>query len=165
MCVSLNTGDSAYHWKYCNCFELYSSPSPRHGSIQLNAIMIHIRMNLSYDILNSPMNRKHVFGGVIPLESRGCNQTAVPLNTVQPFMLEVDTSTLSSKLFSFGNRLVWGGFFFFSQRRLIVKLFSRLTAVQIVHIAMCAPSVVDLHLLGRQFVESFMRSFIGILCL
>lgn len=55
----------------------------------MNAIMIHIGMNLGYDILNSPMNRKHVFGGVIPLENRDCNQTAEPQGTVQPFMLYV----------------------------------------------------------------------------
>jgi len=40
------------------------------------------------------MNRKHIFGGVIPLENRGSDQTAEPLSTVKSFTLvsAVDTS-------------------------------------------------------------------------
>lgn len=70
----------------------------------------------------------------------------------------VDPNTLPRKLFSFGNCV-----FIFLTEEVNLKLFFRLTAVQIVLISICTPSVVDLLLLGKQFVESFMRSFIGIL--
>lgn len=91
--------------------------------------MTHIRMNLGYDILNSPRNRNQGFVGVIPLESGSCIQASEPLSpscllsAVATSYFEEDESiqTLSSVSW-FPLEIVY--LLFFNRR--IIKLFSNL---------------------------------------